>query len=117
AGGPAGTTGCSYEFLHTLYSKIIYRRLAPEQRRRLNRVVAERLEAGYAGRTGTIAATLASHFALAGDDRRTVQYHGEAAAAAKARSADREVILHLQAALERLPRLPDTPERAQAELG
>ena len=114
---PDGTTGGSYEFLHALYREVLYRRLAPAQRRRLHRVVAERLEAGYAGRTGTIAATLASHFALAGDDRRTVQYHGEAAAAAKARFADREVILHLQAALERLPRLPETPERAQMELG
>ncbi len=117
AGWPDGTMSASYEFVHALYREVLYRRPAPAERRRLHCAVGARIEAGHAGCLTEVAAALAVHFAEGGDNVRAVRYHGEAAAAAKARFADREVIIHLQAALERLRLLPETRERAEDELG
>lgn len=113
---PDGTTTGCYEFRHGLYREVLYQRLSGVRRRRLHGAVGERLEAGYCGSTGELAATLASHFALGGDNERAVRYHTEAADLATTRFAERETVAHLQAALERLRQLPATPSRAREEL-
>jgi DNA-binding winged helix-turn-helix (wHTH) protein/tetratricopeptide (TPR) repeat protein len=113
---PDGTASGTYAFGHALYREIVYQRLTAVRRRRLHRVVAERLEKGHAGHTAEVAAALAFHFAQAGDDARAAQYHGEAASAARARHAEREVAEHLEAALERLARCPESLDRSQTEL-
>jgi DNA-binding winged helix-turn-helix (wHTH) protein/tetratricopeptide (TPR) repeat protein len=113
---PDGTATGTYAFGHALYREIVHQRLPAARRRRLHRVVAERLDAGYAGRSGDVAAALAFHFEEAGDDVRAARYHGEAAAAARARHAEREVAEHLEAALERLARCPESLDRSQTEL-
>lgn len=114
---PDGTVSGTYEFQHSIYRDVLDRALSPARRRELHRKLGERVERGHQGDTRRVATVLAFHFDHAGDHPRAVRYHVEAAAAAKERFADREVILHLQAALERLPRLPETVERAQTELG
>ena len=113
---PDGTASGTYAFGHALYRDVVGQRLTAVRRRGLHRAVAERLETGHPGRTRNVAAVLAFHFGQAGDDARAAHYHGEAAAAARARHAEREVADHLEAALERLARLPDAPERSQTEL-
>ena len=114
---PDRTVSGSYEFQHSIYREVLDHALSATGRRQLHRRAGERIEIGYAGTTAEVAAVLAFHFARAGDDERAVRYHLEAAAAAKARFADREVIVHVEAALARLPRLPETVERSQTELG
>jgi tetratricopeptide (TPR) repeat protein len=114
---PDGTVSGRYEFSHSLYREVLYQRVASVERRRLHLALGERLEAAHAGSTWTVAAMLASHFEIGGDARRAVRYHAAAAAAAKARFADREVIAHLEAALTLLPDLEPTTERDRMELG
>src|SRR5690606_14612363 len=89
---------------------------APLVRRRLHRALGERLEAAFATRSADAAPALAFHFAEAGDDARAARFHRVAAAGAKQRFADREVIVHVQAALAHLGRLPETDERLRDEL-
>lgn len=117
ASWPDGTVSARYAFRHSLFRGEIDRALAPTARRRLHAAIGERLERAYGERSGEIAPTLAFHFSRAGDDARAARYHREAAAAAKRRFADREVITHVQAALEHLGRLPETEDRLRTELG
>ncbi|HKA52950.1 MAG TPA: AAA family ATPase, partial [Candidatus Binatia bacterium] len=113
---PDGTVTGLYSFLHALYQKVLYDRLAATRRIRLHRRIGEGEEVAYGGRVGEIAAELAVHFERGQDDRRAVQYLGRAAENALRRSAHREAIDHLTKGLDLLKTLPDTAERAQQEL-
>ena len=90
--------------------------LTPSLRRRLHQVIGERLEAGYAGRTQEVASALATHFERSRDVERAIRYHGEAAAHAGSRLAQKEIRLHLQAALDLLHSRPESQERLLGEL-
>src|SRR5205823_9161023 len=113
---PDGTVAGLYSFLHTLYQKVLYDRLAATRRMRLHHRIGAGEEVVYGGRVGEIAAELAVHFERGQDYRRAVQYLGQAAENALRRSAHREAIMHLTKGLELLKALPDTPERTQQEL-
>lgn len=114
---PDGTISSRYGFRHVLYREVIEDDLRPAQRARLHRAVADRLEAAYGGRSREIAAELAAHCEAAGDAVRAADQHLAAAAAAKERFAEREVITHLRAALEQMARQPHSMDRERAELG
>jgi len=113
---PDGTITGRYSFLHALYQKVLYERLAVTRRLRLHRRIGEGREAVYGHRVGDIAAELAMHFERGQDYRRAVQYLEQAAQNALRRSANREAIDHLSRGLELLKTLPDTPERTRQEL-
>jgi predicted ATPase len=113
---PDGTVTAQYGFRHALYHNILYARLGQGQRVRLHHRLGERLEAGYRQQGHEIASMLAYHFERGRDARRTVQYHGHAAAQALQRSAYPEALLHCQQGLAGLATWPDTPERTQQEL-
>lgn len=113
---PDGTASGRYEFRHVLYREALEQALPAMRRRRLHRLVGERLETAWSDRSTEIAATLAIHADAAGDDEAYVRHHLAAAAGAKSRVAGREAIIHLRAALERMPRVPETEARAHAEL-
>src|SRR5262249_53013395 len=104
--GPDGTAGGRYEFRHVLYREVLEHALSPMSRRHLHRAVGERLEQAWEGRSTEIAAALAIHADAAGNAAGAVRHHLTAAAAAKARFASGEATLHLRAALERPPPLP-----------
>ena len=63
-----------------------------------------------------IASELAAHFERSRDVERAIRYHGEAAAHAGTRLANKEVRLHLQAALDLLQSQPESPERLRREM-
>jgi tetratricopeptide (TPR) repeat protein len=61
------------------------------------------------------AAELAEHFTRSGDVRRAVRYRFAAAEVAAMRNAPAAALEHLRAALEMLPRMPDSQERQHSE--
>jgi predicted ATPase/DNA-binding winged helix-turn-helix (wHTH) protein len=113
---PDGTITGRYSFLHALYQKVLYERLAAARRIRLHRRIGERGEAAYGDRAGETAAELAMHFEQGRDYRRAVHYLEQAAQTALQRSANHEAIGLLTKALALLKTLPDAPERDQQEL-
>ena len=111
-----GTVSSGFRFAHDLHRTVLYDRIPAGRRARLHAAVAGRLERAYGPAAAAHAAELATHFLEGRDHPRAVGYLQAAAAQALGRSAPREAIQHLEALLEALPRLPDGPERDQAEL-
>ncbi len=114
---PDGTAVARYRFLHALYQNVLYEQVSVGRRIGLHRQVGERLEAAYGNRTREIATELAVHFEQGRDVQRTVQYLWHAGENAVQQNAHVEAISLLNHAIELLQTLPDTPERAQQELG
>jgi predicted ATPase len=108
----------AYTFKHALTQESAYGRLPPEERRALHARVVGAVEALDANRLTEHAELLAHHAAMATDDLRgkAVHYLHEAGRKSIRRSAHVEAIAHLTRALELLPSLPDTPERAEREI-
>ena len=75
------------------------------------------MEAGYGARAVERAAELAMHFERGRDAARAVPYQQQAATNALGRYAYAQAIAHCTRGLELLQNLPDTPARAQQELG
>jgi DNA-binding winged helix-turn-helix (wHTH) protein/tetratricopeptide (TPR) repeat protein len=113
---PDGSFAGTYEFLHGLFQTVIYQQLAPADRSRLHRAIAERIETGYGSDGARVAAVIASHFERGGDWPRAVRHHLAAVSAAKDRLAEREVVAHCEATLSLLPRLPASRERDEIEM-
>lgn len=113
---PSGTSDPSYRFRHVLYREVLEEALPPSVRRNLHARVAESLRAGCRDGDGSVTATLAVHYAAAGDAENAIRQHEIAAAAAQARFANREAAAHLGAALGQLERLPASQQRSQREL-
>lgn len=107
AGGP---TDMRFEFVHQLYSDVLYERLTPALRTRLHQRIGLHLEATLGARAEERAAELARHFEHAGDVRRAINYHRAAAHRATFRMAQREAVEHLRRALSLLDRLSDGVE-------
>jgi tetratricopeptide (TPR) repeat protein len=113
---PDGTVSSGFRFAHDLHRTVLYDRIPAGRRARLHAAVAGRLERAYGPAAAAHAAELATHFLEGRDHPRAVRYLQAAATQALGRSAPREAIQHLEALLAILPRLPDGPERDQAEL-
>jgi DNA-binding winged helix-turn-helix (wHTH) protein/predicted ATPase len=112
-----GTVTGRYGFLHGLYQQVLYERVAAVRRVRLHRHIGTWGERAYGARGSDLAAELAMHFERGHDYARAVQYLTQARQNALQRSAYREAIRLLTKELELLMTLPETPERAQHELG
>ncbi|HEV8715641.1 MAG TPA: hypothetical protein VGX03_22790 [Candidatus Binatia bacterium] len=113
---PDGTVTGRYGFLHALYQKVLYARLAATRRMRLHRQIGARGEVIYGKHAGDIAVELAVRFERGRDYHQAVHYLRQAAQQAMLWSAHREAIAHLTKGLECLQVLPATPERSQQEL-
>jgi DNA-binding winged helix-turn-helix (wHTH) protein/predicted ATPase len=114
---PDGTAAGRYRFSHALYQEALYERVSAGWRIRLHRQVGECVEAAYGNRVREVATELAVHFERGQDIQRAVQYLGQAGENAMRQNAHVEAINLLNHAIELLQTLPDTPERAQQELG
>jgi adenylate cyclase len=82
----------------------------------LHRRIATRLEAGYGGRAGEVAAQLAVHFERGGQTPQAIHYWQQVGENAARRHAYPEAIAALRTGLALLATLPDTPERTRHEL-
>ena len=105
-----------FEFVHTLFRDALYGGIPRGRRAALHRRIAAAEEQASGARAGEIAAELALHFELGGEDSRAVHYLQRAGDSARRRSAFREARRHYEHALELLTRQPDDAARAAREL-
>jgi len=105
-----------YRFRHQLFQQYVYHSLTAMERAYLHEAVGSVLEALYGAQSEHIAVQLARHFEQAGLTEKAVRYLLQAGRRAGRLSANHEAIGHLTKALALLESLPETPERAQAEL-
>lgn len=113
---PDGTVTERYRFRHALCHQAVYDRLTSARCRRLHRQIGLWMEAAYGEEAGEHAAELAEHFVRGRDEQRAVRYLRQAGVNALQRVAYAEAIGHLHRGLERLQRLPETPERTRDEI-
>jgi DNA-binding winged helix-turn-helix (wHTH) protein/predicted ATPase len=113
---PDGTGSGCYGFIHSLYQRVAYGRVAPGRLLHLHRRIGERLESGYGTQAEELAAELAMHFEHGQAYPQAIEYREQAAQNAIERSAYQEAAMHLNKGLALLETRPPTPERAQQEL-
>jgi len=111
-----GSSGAQYAFRHALYQQVLYGRVTAARRQSLDRVVAERLERGFAGDAGEIAGVLAVHWERGGDLARAVTHHARAAEIAWSRYSFEQAAAQYRHAIDLLRRLPAGPERDAREM-
>jgi DNA-binding winged helix-turn-helix (wHTH) protein/tetratricopeptide (TPR) repeat protein len=105
-----------FEFVHTLFRDALYGGIARTRRAALHLRIAEFEEQTSETRGGEIAAELALHFELGGDDSRAIDHLRRAGDSARRRSAFREARRHYEHALVLLARQPSGSEDAAREL-
>jgi predicted ATPase/DNA-binding winged helix-turn-helix (wHTH) protein len=110
-----GVLSSAYEFRHSLYREVIYRRLNPTQRVNFHQRLANGLEALRLEDGTGAAAKIALHFEEGREYERAVQYLMLAAENATRRHAHHESSQALQHALELLPRIK-AEKRAQLDV-
>jgi len=105
-----------YQFLHSKVRGILYGRLSPGRRQRLHARIAARLERGFAGHQGDIAAELAIHHERGRNTERAIHFLAMAADGVQVRFATGEAVDYLKHALELLLREPESAERDLSEV-
>ena len=113
---PDGTVSDRFVFTHQLYKQVIYEQLPAAWAARLHRSIGERLEQAYASLAPSQAAELAWHYSRGFDAHKAVTYLELAAEQALSRSAHREAVQHIRAALNLLQAWPEDRERNEREL-
>ena len=114
---PSGAPTVRYRFVHVLYQNALYSSLTPTRRVTLSAALAHALEDLYGERSSTIASQLAFLHERARDPGRASDYFLLAAQNAQRIFANQEAIALSRRGLALLAKLPDTPERAQKEIG
>jgi DNA-binding winged helix-turn-helix (wHTH) protein len=112
--GP-GCVSASYEFTHSLYRDILYRRLSAARKMRLHRTIGEQIEKVFAGRLHEVAGELARHFETCRESLRAIQCLRILAHTSARRHALREGLDALHHALQLGRHLPE-PDRSMIEL-
>jgi predicted ATPase len=107
----------TYVFKHALIQDAAYQSLLRSTRQQYRQKTAQVLAAQFPDLAETQPELLAQHYTEAGLGAQAVGYWQRAGRRALERSAHAEAIAHLTKGLEVLRALPDTPERAQQELG
>ena len=107
----------TYLFKHALIQDAAYQSLLRSTRQQYHQRIAQVLEARFPELCETQPELLAQHYTEAGLMAQAVPYWQRAGQRAIERSANVEAVAHLTKGLELLVTLPDTPERAQQELG
>ena len=92
---PDGSVSSCYEFVHTLYREVFYRRQALGRRAKLHRRTGERLEALYSEQVSEVAPELAHHFEAGSDWPRAGKYLRLASETAARRFAHAELAARL----------------------
>ncbi|MBI3798631.1 MAG: hypothetical protein HY268_16910, partial [Deltaproteobacteria bacterium] len=105
-----------YSFKHALTQEVAYGTVLHERRKAIHERTAQAMEALYGATLDDHYSALAYHYSRSGNIEKAVEYLHLAGQQAVQRSAFGEALQHLTTALELLPTLPDTRERAQQEL-
>ena len=115
AGTIHGAATDRYQFAHSLYRDVFYRRLSPATRIRLHQSIGQRLERAARNSVGDIAAELSVHFQESGDSARAILYLRLAAQRCAERQAFREAVASLRRGLVLAEQLSE-PENSNAKL-
>jgi TOMM system kinase/cyclase fusion protein len=107
----------TYRFKHALIQDAAYQSLLRSTRQQYHQLIAQVLEAQFPETATTQPELLAQHYTEAGLNAQAIPYWQQAGQRANQRSAHAEAMAYLGTGLELLKSLPDTPERAQQELG
>lgn len=113
---PDGSDSRRYQFRHAKFRGLLYGRLPPARRQRLHARIAARLERGFAGHLGHIAAELALHYERGRNTERAIHFLAMAADGVQRRFATGEAVSYLEHALELLLREPESEERDLSEV-
>jgi tetratricopeptide (TPR) repeat protein len=114
---PDGSTCGRYQFIHSLYRELLYRRLSPVAQLRFHQRLGEAMERLWGDGAAEVASELARHFQEGRDWARAVRYLRLRADNDARRFALREVAANLESALELAARLPENLRpRTQIEL-
>jgi DNA-binding winged helix-turn-helix (wHTH) protein/predicted ATPase len=113
---PDGTVAEIFRFTHSLYAEVLYGGIPGGSRVELHRRIAEREEHAYGERTAEVASELAHHFSRANEKNKAVRYFELAGQQALQRSAHVDAISSLNAAIDLLQSLPDSPARIKREM-
>jgi len=105
-----------YAFKHALTQEVAGNSLLSAQRSILHERTGQAIETLFPDRLKEYCSELAHHYSQSGNVPKAVEYLQLAAQQALQRSAQLEGIGHLNAALDMLKMLPDTPERQRDEL-
>ncbi len=114
--GPDGAIAARYRFIHALHREVLYSGLAVNARIRLHRRIRAWLERTYGHQTPSLASELALHCERGHEYQRAVRYHQQAGKCALQRSAHTEALVHFEAGLRLLHKLPVSKERNAQEL-
>ena len=112
---PVLTDG-EYIFKHALTQEVAYNSLLIERRKQLHERAGHALESMFAEQLDDHLTQLAHHYSHSDNVEKAVEYLGRAGQQALQRSAHADAISSLNAAIDLLQRLPDSPERVQREL-
>ena len=116
ASWPDGSDSRRHQFSHAKFRGIIYSRLPPGRRQRLHARIAARLEHGFVGHLGHVAAELAIHHERGRNTGRAIHFLAMAADGVQRRFATGEAVDYLKHALELLLREPESEERDLREV-
>ena len=109
-------TDIEYVFKHALTQEVAYNSLLIERRKQFHERAGQALESIFAGQLDDHLGQLAHHYSHSDNVGKAVEYLGRAGQQAMQRSAHAEAIRSLNAAIDLLQKLPDSPERTQREL-
>lgn len=104
---PDGSISSQFEFVHSIFREIFYRRATPAGRLRLHREIAQRIESLYAGRHEQVASTLAYHFEKCSAWAKVPRYLLMAAQTGARRFAYEDASRDLERALQLLQKAPE----------
>ncbi len=105
-----------YIFKHALTQQVAYDSVLIERRKLLHERAGAALESMFAAQLEDHLGELAHHYSRSDNVEKAVEYLGRAGQQAIQRAAIADAISSLRAAIDLLPRLPDSPERIQREL-
>jgi DNA-binding winged helix-turn-helix (wHTH) protein/tetratricopeptide (TPR) repeat protein len=108
---PDGALTSEYQFRHSLYREVLYRRLKPAERAAFHRRLAEGIERLRTPVEPEVAAELALHFEEGHEYERAIRYLMLAARNASRRHAHQQSIAVLEHAREFLPRVAEDKRR------
>jgi class 3 adenylate cyclase/tetratricopeptide (TPR) repeat protein len=111
-----GRAGAEYVFKHALTQEVAYSSLLIERRKKLHERAGDALESMFAGRLDDHLSELARHYHHSDNVKKAIEYLGRAGQQALQRSAHDDAISDLNAALDLVQKLTDSPEHLQLEL-
>jgi class 3 adenylate cyclase len=105
-----------YTFKHALTQEVAYNSILSERRKMLHERAARAIESLYASSLDDHLADLARHYGRSENGAKAVEYLCRAGEQAAQRAAYSEAEAYLDAGLERVRALPESPGRSRAEL-